>query len=140
MPERIQRKRTKGWRMPEGAVYVGRPTVWGNPFTVMNGHRQGWLVWDDRDRLGLTNQVTSDGFLRAFSSKAAAIRFAVRLFRRSLTPEARDQIRTALAGRDLTCWCPLDSPCHGDVLLEIANAAECERPVKSETDAEEAEK
>jgi hypothetical protein len=32
MPKRIQRKRTKGWRMPEGAVYVGRPTVWGNPF------------------------------------------------------------------------------------------------------------
>ena len=34
MPKRIQRKRTKGWRMPEGAVYVGRPTKWGNPFIV----------------------------------------------------------------------------------------------------------
>lgn len=34
MAKRIQRKRTKGWRMPEGAVYVGRPTRWGNPFTV----------------------------------------------------------------------------------------------------------
>jgi hypothetical protein len=34
MPKRIQRKRTKGWRMPEGAVYVGRPTKWGNPFDV----------------------------------------------------------------------------------------------------------
>ena len=32
MPERIQRKRTKGWRMPEGAIYVGRPTKWGNPY------------------------------------------------------------------------------------------------------------
>lgn len=31
-PKRIQRKRTAGWRMPEGAVYVGRPTKWGNPF------------------------------------------------------------------------------------------------------------
>ena len=29
-PKRIQRKRTKGWRMPKGAVYVGRPTKWGN--------------------------------------------------------------------------------------------------------------
>jgi hypothetical protein len=28
MPIRIQRKRTRGWRMPEGAVYVGRPTVY----------------------------------------------------------------------------------------------------------------
>jgi hypothetical protein len=25
--KRIQRKRTKGWRMPEGAVYVGRPAA-----------------------------------------------------------------------------------------------------------------
>ena len=31
-PKRIQRRRTKGWRMPEGAVYVGRPTKWGNPW------------------------------------------------------------------------------------------------------------
>lgn len=32
--ERIQRQRTKGWRMPADAVYVGRPTRWGNPFTL----------------------------------------------------------------------------------------------------------
>lgn len=31
-PTRIQRKRTKGWKMPEGAIYVGRPTQWGNPW------------------------------------------------------------------------------------------------------------
>ena len=31
MPKRIQRKRTKGWRMPADAIYVGRPTKWGNP-------------------------------------------------------------------------------------------------------------
>lgn len=30
-PKRIQRQRRAGWRMPEGAVYVGRPTKWGNP-------------------------------------------------------------------------------------------------------------
>lgn len=29
-PVRIQRKRTKGWRMPPNTVYVGRPTMWGN--------------------------------------------------------------------------------------------------------------
>ncbi|MBM4480356.1 DUF4326 domain-containing protein [Rhodococcus hoagii] len=34
------------------------------------------------------------------------------------------EIRAELAGRDLACWCPLDQPCHADVLLEIANAAE----------------
>ena len=34
-PKRIQRKRTKGWRMPEGAVYVGRPTDFGNPHSLI---------------------------------------------------------------------------------------------------------
>ncbi len=33
-PKRIQRRRSKGWRMPSGAVYVGRPTAYANPYTV----------------------------------------------------------------------------------------------------------
>jgi len=32
-PKRIQRKRTKGFRMPN-AIYVGRPSPWGNPYTM----------------------------------------------------------------------------------------------------------
>lgn len=28
--KRIQRMRRRGWRKPEGAVYVGRPSRWGN--------------------------------------------------------------------------------------------------------------
>lgn len=39
MPERIQRKRTKGWRMPEDAVFVGRPGKWGNPFVFHDQSR-----------------------------------------------------------------------------------------------------
>lgn len=35
-PTRIQRKRSKGWKMPENTVYVGRPTKWGNPFDKTN--------------------------------------------------------------------------------------------------------
>lgn len=34
MPVRIQRKRTKGWKMPENTVSVTRPGKWGNPFKV----------------------------------------------------------------------------------------------------------
>ena len=30
------------------------------------------------------------------------------------------EIREALDGKDLACWCPLDQPCHADVLLSIA--------------------
>ena len=36
MPERIQRKRTKGWKMPPNTVSVCRPGRWGNPFTFAN--------------------------------------------------------------------------------------------------------
>ena len=34
MPQRLQMRRTRGWRKPPEAVYVGRPTKWGNPFRV----------------------------------------------------------------------------------------------------------
>ena len=27
-----------------------------------------------------------------------------------------------LRGKDLSCWCPVGSRCHADVLLEMANA------------------
>ncbi|MEU8590733.1 DUF4326 domain-containing protein [Streptomyces sp. NPDC048664] len=33
-PRRIQRRRTAGWRAPQSAVYVGRPSRWGNPYAV----------------------------------------------------------------------------------------------------------
>ena len=35
-----------------------------------------------------------------------------------------DDIRSELRGKNLACWCPLDQPCHADVLLELANAPE----------------
>jgi hypothetical protein len=38
------------------------------------------------------------------------------------SPDLREQARGELRGKDLACWCALDEPCHGDVLLEIANA------------------
>lgn len=40
-PRRLQRSRAAGWRMPADAVYVGRPTVWGNPFPLQGS----WIVW-----------------------------------------------------------------------------------------------
>jgi hypothetical protein len=33
-----------------------------------------------------------------------------------------EDVRHELAGRDLACYCPLDVPCHADVLLEVANS------------------
>jgi hypothetical protein len=120
MPERIQRKRTRGWRIPEGAVYVGRPTRWGNPFSVRAARRSGPF------------DVLLDGEFRGqHTSIELARRSAVERFRAHiLTSEGRvngvwtptiGAIRHDLRGRDLVCWCPLDQPCHADVLLEIAN-------------------
>lgn len=106
LPHRIQRKRTKGWRMPEGAVYVGRPTEWGNPWTVGTVATIEWpyrspLEWYSRE-VEITPHI------------------AVALYRWAFTPDA-NEIRAQLIGRDLACWCALDQPCHADVLLELAN-------------------
>jgi hypothetical protein len=105
-PVRIQRKRTKGWKMPEGAVYVGRPTKWGNPFIVsslgaMNAYRD------------YTNNVDLWTEWPCVDSETA-----VRAYREMVAPY-RDLSK--LRGKDLACWCPLDQPCHADVLLELAN-------------------
>lgn len=110
MPERIQRKRTKGWRMPEGAVYVGRPSRWGNPFEVGGYLRmEAYLAGEvgAAERAGCRINWPADA--------VAAFSWWVRV--KNLTPA----IRQDLAGRDLACWCPLDQPCHADVLLEVAN-------------------
>ncbi|MGV6803246.1 MAG: DUF4326 domain-containing protein [Ruegeria sp.] len=36
------------------------------------------------------------------------------------TPK-RVQMTRREGGKDLACWCPLDGPCHADVLLDLAN-------------------
>jgi len=50
---------------------------------------------------------------------------AVRRYREDLIAGRLDisveDVRQELRGRDLACYCPLDQPCHADVLLEIAN-------------------
>ncbi|MGY4543275.1 hypothetical protein ACVWY0_003208 [Arthrobacter sp. UYNi723] len=102
MPERIQRKRTKGWRMPEGAVYVGRGSKWGNPWVVGKA-------------IILTGKRTGE----KINGEDAAKLFRTTLARKMEThPDCLEPIR----GKNLACWCPLDQPCHADVLLELANA------------------
>ena len=103
MPKRIQRKRIKGWRMPASAVYVGRPTRWGNPYRIGDVVHRGLSV-SGRD------EVISDA------------EGAVNAYRRWLftIKRSRDLI-VLLQGKDLACWCSLNQPCHADVLLELAN-------------------
>ena len=101
MPGRIQMRRTKGWRKPPGAIYVGRPGKWGNPYRVGDvGSGDIALTANDCARM-FPEQIAAD---IADSIVGLAI------------------MRTELRGHDLACWCPLDRPCHADVLLELANA------------------
>lgn len=105
-PERVQLRRTKGWRKPPNTVVVARPSRWGNPFAVGARIIVGY----------------------AEVERVVDAEYAVRLFRRWLfaphpTVDAaiiRNQIGE-LTGKNLACWCPLDEPCHADVLLDLAN-------------------
>jgi hypothetical protein len=53
-----------------------------------------------------------------FSREAAVRRFRAWL---KAHPEMIRCARKDLRGFNLACWCPLDEPCHADVLLEVAN-------------------
>ncbi|EIU48439.1 DUF4326 domain-containing protein [Mycobacteroides abscessus] len=100
MPERIQLRRTKGWRKPEGAIVVSRPSRWGNPYRADGNRPQAVALFRDM----LQRAPVGDGGWGLDGESVF------------------DTIRRELRGHDLACWCPLDQPCHADVLLEIANA------------------
>ncbi|MFD3929713.1 DUF4326 domain-containing protein [Streptomyces sp. NPDC058614] len=119
-PTRIQRRRTKGWRAPDRAIYVGRPTRFGNPFTLAPAASQRgalldmWAVEYNGRRLGRWDDI-------AAARTDAADRYA-RWIREPEQESTRTLFRALLHGRDLMCWCPTDQPCHADALLELANA------------------
>lgn len=78
--------------MPDGAVYVGRPSEWGNVFVVESGRTAADCVkLYRRYFVAPTLQVHGTAYFEP------------------------------LRGKDLACWCALDQPCHADVLLELAN-------------------
>jgi hypothetical protein len=114
-PRRLHRTRRKNNRTPAGAVYVGRPTIWCNPFAgrAKVGHKRSVILYGAWLRGECTPRVlTAAGFSRA------EIEELDRWRRRAL---AR---LTSLAGKDLQCWCPTTSEwCHADVLIDLANAA-----------------
>lgn len=137
-PQRIQRKRTKGWQMPPNTVSVTRPGKWGNPFDFRSSDCC-WLALSygcRGDRLG-----RQEASVRAFrewieppgrGKKLVRMERGVRLGddeksvqvgRRFVVgpPPTIDAIRAELGGKNLACFCPLDEPCHADVLLELAN-------------------
>ena len=104
MPERIQLRRTKGWKMPPNTVKVDRSTKWGNPFVIGKRNPCGTITKDRRHSWQL--------FLGFAPTNEALVAAA----------------REELAGKNLACWCPLPGPyeddeCHAAVLLKIANSS-----------------
>lgn len=94
-PHRVRLSRAKGWRKPQNTVVVARPSIWGNPY-------QGGFDGDG-DRAHL---------VQLYSAYLA----------RSEQAELVAKVRAQLRGKNLACWCPLDGPCHADVLLDLANS------------------
>lgn len=78
-------------KLPPGAKSVARPSKWGNPF-----------------KCAPTPEARAE---------------AVAAYRAWLAerPQLAAEARAELAGLDLACFCPLDGPCHRDVLLELIN-------------------
>lgn len=118
MPIRIQRQRVRGWRMPQGAIYVGRPSKWGNPFVVHSDRMQNGQRYPMDARLAVAS-------FRSMLAKEGAW-FPVPLpwpqgKIPACEPTTIEDVKRELRGRDLACWCGLDQPCHASVLLEIAN-------------------
>lgn len=93
MPVRIQRKRTKGWRMPPNTVNVCRPGKWGNPFVVGEDGSAAECVEKFAMDIGFINSRLNFGY---------------------------EEIQE-LRGKNLACWCKNGEPCHADVLLKLAN-------------------
>ena len=110
MLKRIQRKRTRGWRMPKGAIYCGRPTRWGNPWRVGNSGAIG---------------------------ERSTVEECLALYRQWIKYSLLGPPLGLVRGHDLACWChlcekhadglpmgekcPDCAPCHVDFLLEESN-------------------
>ena len=93
-PVRIQRKRTKGWRMPSNTIYVGRPSIWENEFTIKSCG----------SALEAVHMFEHD-----------VLKFSC------FHPGDYETWIGHLKGKNLACWCPPGQPCHADVLLKLAN-------------------
>ena len=95
---RVLNKRTHG--VPAGAVYVGRPSPYGNPYSHQSGTLARFTV-NSRDE---AVDAFESALLRKFEHD----------------PDAKQRLQEALRGKDLVCWCA-PQRCHADVLLKYAN-------------------
>ena len=128
MTERIQLSRAKGWRMPENAVNCARGPgrIFGNPFTVADCREAGYRGTDEE--------------VAARCVEAFRVWLGPMWRNNWQGPEseaARNKILLGLEGlrgKNLACWCKPGTPCHADVLLELANAPRDNRDRDAQND------
>ncbi len=118
-PKRIQRKRTKGWKMPQNTLCATRPGKFGNPFRVgvyvkIGDGKSGFNYLICREE-----KYAGPGYVYIDSAETAVHLFREYRRRYPFSPEEVQMIRNA---DHVACFCNLGSPCHVDVLLEIANS------------------
>ena len=97
-PQRVQLKRSAGWKMPANTLKVDRTTHWGNPFTIAECGSAAVAV--AQHGRWMRGEIAAPG---------------------GVEPPTRAVLRTALGGRNLACWCAINGPCHADLLLALAN-------------------
>lgn len=132
---RIQRKCTKGWKMPPNTLYVGRGSKWENPFRVVQYHDKKWAIKTDGSERYTTILINNTH--ATYNTKEDATKDAIKCYALSLTPYTHDNgdnlidfylsiaqvehISYYLKGKNLACWCGINEMCHADILLDIAN-------------------
>jgi hypothetical protein len=115
--KRIQKKRVKGFRMPAiPLALVSRPTKWGNPW---RGIRDKVYINTKPDR---RRKARWEYYCPLTESVNAVTLYKDYI----LHGEGRHLLNDLheLRGKTLICWCRLDEPCHGDVLIELINQME----------------
>ena len=95
--------------MPSGAIDVGRPSKWGNPYTT--GRSYDWVVGGISMKQILPVKDAED-----------AIEFYKKWIRHQLrcSPDLLNELR----GRDLVCWCAMDQRCHADTKDKVPDVVE----------------
>ena len=137
-PERITLSRTKGFRRPEGTIQVDRATIFANPWQVGDPgiwwkpfeSKAGWEAGYKVDYLITRSDAVTfyrewlDGrFLPPCLPEVLNLKGQESLARAMGKRRALILSRlSTLRGHPLGCRCAQDTPCHADVLLELANA------------------
>jgi hypothetical protein len=136
-PYRVQLSRAKGWRMPDGAIKVDRSTRWGNPFEpgrrVIAPGAYGSLAspYHGCQASGTYGSGPRKYEIRKVRGRAEAVALFASYVRRDPSGWPPGEIFWGLGGSPLACWCPLDEPCHADILLAVANGRRLPEDVES---------